>query len=326
MVNIMKILKEKLIRLLMEVFSEKTLPIMLVLYPLLLIMGWLSNLELFILFCILLTSAFFYNSLIILKSKKQLVDPITLSYKCLFLFFLVIIISAKKSLALLFIPIFLFLMPFQIRKFLEPRMNNKFTYIVTYLYSELLFFLLALFSFFNGLIKFINFLSTKGLSEHLLNSLENNYLVILITILLISIFLRILFISLIEMTKFLHVQINKEESIKMSLLNKFLFIGLFIIILIAPSISFGLIYDFFTKTYNLGNYNFWDLTYFSFALQYAMPMEASLNVFKLREALNVIPTGRIIQFVHITTTKVIELTILASIGSFFLQVIRQQKD
>ena len=97
---------------------------------------------------------------------------------------------------------------------------------------------------------------------------------------------------------------------------KVLTVILIIIVVVAPEMFFAILYGLFATIYHDEIYKYVDLLYFSFAIHYAMPMEAELDVFTLRGILNEDNLGRLIQFLHIASTKVIELTIFASIGNF----------
>jgi hypothetical protein len=306
-------------------FSQTTFPILVALYPLLLILDKFNETYFILLFLIVSALLLFLN----LDIKDQTIDiePSFINYSAIFYTFLgfSLLNSFKIGLLLLSIAFILFL--FQIKKWLKKYNPGEFVTFIVNIYSELLLFLLAILFLISWLDKFIQSLKTStSMSVNTLEKIENHYAIIILAIIIMSIFIKVLFEMLFQLTKIYFKHHNKKKDFKrIKIMKNLSLIGLILMILCAPHVVFGELYNFFATAYRLGEFSLWDRAYFSFCLQYAMPMDAEVPVFNIKRELNSIPMGRIIQFAHISTAKVIEITIFATIGNIFFETIKTNK-
>ncbi|TKI99950.1 hypothetical protein FC702_24990 [Bacillus cereus] len=162
----------------------------------------------------------------------------------------------------------------------------------------------------NHKIAFFSFLATKY-SEKI------SYLLIFY---IISIFLFSLFEIIFYFYK--HIKIKDPKNIT----NKFerlifslqLCIALFTI-LILPDIVFGALYMFTFSFYGevMSEENFWEFSYFSFLIHFALPINSD-NILNYVRFLNEHTLSRVLQVVHIITCKFLDLTFLAILIQYFL--------
>lgn len=281
-----------------------------------------------LLFCIIFCVVFFFIIFSNMKTQNNPSDGVKHYYnwRLVFILFIGLILHTDHDIKILLLTIICLLIPYQIKKLLIKFKVDKVSYGITTSYLEILFYLFALFSFITYLDKTTkHFLSIGAISEDSYKLVVNHYAIMAISLLIVIIFIKSLFNMLIGLIR-TFVDFNKvSQSKKSPKLKVFFLVGLIVIISIAPHVYFAVLYDFFIATYELGSYSFWDKAYFSFCLQYAMPMAESLEISKLTTNLNLIPSGRIIQFSHIVSTRVIEITLFASVGNIVYQLISSSK-
>ncbi|WP_214779770.1 hypothetical protein [Bacillus sp. ISL-45] len=204
----------------------------------------------------------------------------------------------------LFLPIF---GEYYLKKFKE----RKFDYWFYKSSIELLSLIFGLLLAFAGLVKLYEYLFNLGISENILIQTDK-IIGIIVTLFLVIYFVHKMFLLMIGSTKYYIESTNTQLGQKKVTI---LTIIIILILLVAPEAFFAEMYGFISAVFHDKDYTFIDLLYFSFTLHYSIPMDASLKVFELKSILNEDNLGRFIQFLHIASTKVIELTIFASIGN-----------
>ncbi|WP_212956231.1 MULTISPECIES: hypothetical protein [Bacillus] len=134
----------------------------------------------------------------------------------------------------------------------------------------------------------------------------------------IFVFLFFLF----EVIFYLYKHIKKPENIT----NKLDWIGFAIrlfaalfITLILPDIVFGILYNFTFSFYDntLFEGDIWEFIYFSFLIHFALPINSD-NLQNYVKLLNEHTLARVLQMIHITTCKFLDLTFLAILIQYFL--------
>lgn len=289
--------------------SEKAIPFLLLYYFLLPILLKLPVL-LFIIFIAL------YLFLVVVKRFNK--DSIVYQYirnihfSTIVYLFLALALSIQSSLWLLFLTIVFILVPLKIKERLEKSRLNMVTAILSKLYVELVFFYLALLTFIYGSTVFVQFLETKSLYFNVQKIGET--LIVLSIVLLMIITFRIIFVLLKEI-------LISSKRFLFSRVSMIMLVSLLIFIILVPPLSFSIIYDLFATVYEFPRSSYWDLIYFSFALQYVVPMYADLEVFQLTAYLNIEAVGRVVQFSHIVFSKVIDFIILASVIGLVIKLV-----
>lgn len=159
------------------------------------------------------------------------------------------------------------------------------------------------------------FIFTKGLNFKA-EYIESNLKLLNITFFFITfvLSLQILFVSvclLIDLVKF----VQRDTDIKqLSISSKIaLLIIALIIVLISPSVLFGMLYDIWNVYAHITEsiqtemtiYDFW---YFAFAINYSLPLSG--NLAKLQELIIMNIALRSLQIVHVILSKLLEFILI----------------
>lgn len=134
-------------------------------------------------------------------------------------------------------------------------------------------------------------------------------------------------VVLIELTKF--IKNDKEFNRLNPKYQGVALIFLLILMLVTPSIIFGMFYDLWIEYVNVIDHSelklkMYDFIYFSIGINYSLPMSGSLG--KLQELINVNYYLRTVQIIHIHTAKLLELILIGFIISKITKLLEKNRD
>lgn len=154
--------------------------------------------------------------------------------------------------------------------------------------------------------------------------------IIILTSIVVLLTAQILFfviVVLIELTKFI-----RNDSDFNNFKPKYqgvALIVLLIVILIVPSIIFGMFYELWLDFVNIVNRNnlkmrMYDYIYFAIGINYSLPMSGTLE--KLQDLINMNYYLRTVQILHILLAKLLELILIGFIISKISKLLEKNKE
>ncbi|WP_433944920.1 hypothetical protein [Paenibacillus sp. SN-8-1] len=155
-------------------------------------------------------------------------------------------------------------------------------------------------------------------------------LILIFTAMVVLLTAQILFfvvVCMIELTKF----INNDSDFNSSM-PKYqggALIVLLILMLIVPSIIYGMFYELWVDYVSVVNQSelkmgMYDFIYFAFGINYSLPMSGTL--IKLQDLINVNYYLRTVQIIHILSAKLLELILIGFIISKITKLLEKNRE
>lgn len=203
---------------------------------------------------------------------------------------------------MLFLFLIFFGLSFFVRNYSKKYSHQVFLELFTRVYFRFIFLFLGYIFFLLFSVELIKFTNNSSLET---------FITMIVIFLLPAIFVVFMLEFLVGLTK----QTSDIDKIKSypDKLSAYMMAGVALVsALLMPNFIFGITYSFILQISHQKILNIQDFYYLSFVINYALPI-ADPKVLELIKLINTDGYLRIIQIVHISICKIIELTIIATI-------------